>query len=586
MNSKVKLIIGMFLTVALVCVTAFFIYQEISDSDVAPEKENPFTKENEISSKLYLAPMAVSEMIQEAESLPVTVMIPGLYQDVLNAGKNLQEVKNETTEADETRSEEETESGETVKDGDVETEGEPEEEPDAESEPESESEPETDPIPENVYRPETESEDETPEAGPVQPIENADPFAGLFVVNTEVKNYLNVREVPGGKVIGVMYPGYGGSIISVDGDWAYIQSGDVTGYVNKNYISAGLEGILSVSATVIATVQTDYLCLRVKPDADSTLMDYLVRGEEYPVHGIENGWIYTNNRGMWGYISAGFVSLRLDLPTALPMTTELMNQIKGVTPETEAAVEVPETTPAPVAFQPALPVVVPETIPAATPAAVPATVATTPAPVTEPVTEPVTTVPETEPAPETFPETPAEVEMQPATEPETEAPTEPEPTTPATTPAAELSLDDQIRQQIDAYAALGLSSREPVYVSADELYLMACIVNLEAGYVSQDGMLAVANVIVTRLKSGYWGNTVQGVIYAPYQFYPEGHPTLVNMMQKGPLQVCYEAALKACAGINNIGNYMYFCSARVAYKYNFESCVNIGGNVFYLKKIK
>ena len=584
MSSKVKLIIGMFLTVALVCVTAFFIYQEISDSDVAPEKENPFTKENEIGSKLYLAPMAVSEMIQEAESLPVTVMIPGLYQDALNAGKSLQEVKNETTEEDETSSEEETKGDEAVKDSDAETESEPEEES------ETESEPETDPIPETVYQPEEESQDVIPDAELVQPIENADPFAGLFVVNTEVKNYLNVREVPNGKVIGVMYPGYGGSIISVDGDWAYIQSGDVTGYVNKNYISAGLEGILSVSATVIATVQTDYLCLRVKPDANSTLMDYLVRGEEYPVHGIENGWIYTNNRGMWGYISAGFVSLRLDLPTALPMTTELMNQIKGVTAEAEAVPEVPETTPAPAVVpvvQPVQPVVVPETIPAATPAAVPATVpATTPAPVTEPVTEPVTTVPETEPAPETVPETVAEVETQPVTEPETQAPTEPEPTTPATTPAAELSLDDQIRQQIDAYAALGLSSREPVYVSADELYLMACIVNLEAGYVSQDGMLAVANVIVTRLKSGYWGNTVQGVIYAPYQFYPEGHPTLVNMMQKGPLQVCYEAALKACAGINNIGNYMYFCSARVAYKYNFESCVNIGGNVFYLKKIK
>lgn len=53
-----------------------------------------------------------------------------------------------------------------------------------------------------------------------------------------------------------------------------------------------------------------------------------------------------------------------------------------------------------------------------------------------------------------------------------------------------------------------------------QLRLMACIINSEAGNQSYQGKLAVGIVIMNRVKSKDFPNTVKGVVYQKYQFSP------------------------------------------------------------------
>lgn len=157
----------------------------------------------------------------------------------------------------------------------------------------------------------------------------------------------------------------------------------------------------------------------------------------------------------------------------------------------------------------------------------------------------------------------------------TEAPAEPV--------AAEPSANDLARQRIDAIYAEGRSSMGPIYLSADEIYLLSCVIMMEAGAECYDGKLAVAGVVLNRLRNGYWGSTLNEVIYYPGQFSGAGTGLLESILASGPNEESVRAAYEACAGIHNIGGYMYFCSLQKAQYDQYSAYLIIDKQCFYLK---
>lgn len=62
---------------------------------------------------------------------------------------------------------------------------------------------------------------------------------------------------------------------------------------------------------------------------------------------------------------------------------------------------------------------------------------------------------------------------------------------------------------------------KPVYnVTSMEREMLARLVYREANTESIECQQAVASVVINRWLSGYWGNTLEDVVYAPYQFSP------------------------------------------------------------------
>lgn len=118
-------------------------------------------------------------------------------------------------------------------------------------------------------------------------------------------------------------------------------------------------------------------------------------------------------------------------------------------------------------------------------------------------------------------------------------------------------------------------------VSTDEsdLTLLAALIYCEAGGESYTGQVAVGCVVMNRVRSSYYPNTVSGVIYQSNQFSPVASGRLATTLANGlATESCYEAASYVLAGNLPYPDFLCFCSASM--DLGFETTV-IGNHQFY-----
>lgn len=154
------------------------------------------------------------------------------------------------------------------------------------------------------------------------------------------------------------------------------------------------------------------------------------------------------------------------------------------------------------------------------------------------------------------------------------------------------------------------SDKKPTYTE-EELRLLSCLVYAEAGNQSYEGMLAVANVVLNRVKSQTYShvNTIEEVIYDK-KWAVQFSVTVKNKNGKSVLDralECYDtgkfpgrnpegekkamnraikAAKAALNGENNLGDYLCFRlnnknASSIKKKYNY---IIIGDHIFYRTK--
>lgn len=110
----------------------------------------------------------------------------------------------------------------------------------------------------------------------------------------------------------------------------------------------------------------------------------------------------------------------------------------------------------------------------------------------------------------------------------------------------------------------------------DELYLLAAIIHCEARGESFTGQVAVGAVVLNRVNSEDFPDTIEEVIYQKGQFSPVASGSLDDVLiSKNVNQSCIEAAYAALNGDNPIGDCLYFRTV------NGKSGQIIGNHVFY-----
>ena len=114
--------------------------------------------------------------------------------------------------------------------------------------------------------------------------------------------------------------------------------------------------------------------------------------------------------------------------------------------------------------------------------------------------------------------------------------------------------------------------------STDDSYLLACLVEAEAGSEPYEGKLAVANVVLNRVSS--YGS-IYSVIYAPGQFSVVKNGRLDRIKSSGPSSQSVEAANAALSGTNNVPNYNFFRATYAADFSRYNNYTIIGTQVFY-----
>ncbi len=109
-------------------------------------------------------------------------------------------------------------------------------------------------------------------------------------------------------------------------------------------------------------------------------------------------------------------------------------------------------------------------------------------------------------------------------------------------------------------------------------YLLANLIYCEAGGEPYAGQVAVGSVVMNRVLSSVYPNTVTGVIYQSGQFSPVASGRLALALADGrATAACYQAADEVMKGTTNVGNCVYFRTPvdGISPKYT------IGGHIFY-----
>lgn len=115
-------------------------------------------------------------------------------------------------------------------------------------------------------------------------------------------------------------------------------------------------------------------------------------------------------------------------------------------------------------------------------------------------------------------------------------------------------------------------------VSSGDLDLLAALLECEA-YQDYESLLAVATVIMNRVESPRFDNTIRGVIYAPGQFEPVWTGRLDRVLSRGPTSLSYQVAQDAINGARHpsVANCYYFLYAGSTSRPG----INIGNNLFF-----
>ena len=134
--------------------------------------------------------------------------------------------------------------------------------------------------------------------------------------------------------------------------------------------------------------------------------------------------------------------------------------------------------------------------------------------------------------------------------------------------------------------AKGYTIRKAFSLSESEILLVAAVCDCEAGRGDScyENQLAVANVILSRLRKGSWGSSVRDVVYARGQFTVVASGKMQRDLDRGPSASAIRAVRTAASGVNNIGGYLYFVADFAAKTDRYSSYRFIGDNCFYSRR--
>lgn len=281
------------------------------------------------------------------------------------------------------------------------------------------------------------------------------------LVMANVTNSLNVRSKANAESerVGLLYKDCGGIILDRKDGWTKLQSGNIIGWANDEYLLFG-EDALALANSVgktIATVDAETVRVRDAAGTDSKVLGLLPRGEIVEVleNGEETGWACVDYNGKNGYVSTEYITMDFLIDSG----------------ETEE----------------------------------------------------------------------------------------------------EIKIREEAEKEAKRYKNYGQYTTD-----ADTLMLLAALIQCEAGGEPYEGQVAVGAVVMNRVRSSAYPDSIHGVIYASGQFTPAMTGKLNSVYESGKIyQSCIQAAEEALSGYSNVGDLTHFR------RNNGREGLVIGNHVFY-----
>lgn len=294
---------------------------------------------------------------------------------------------------------------------------------------------------------------------------------GISIANS----YVNIRDkaTTESEIEGKLYKDSAARILDKVGDWYYIESGSVKGYVKTDYIRTSIpdEELIEKYGKLRVSINTEGLNVREQAYIESNKLTVVYKNEIYPVIELYDEWLKVDisDDSVIGYVNKDYVELLVDFEKAVSKEEE--EELKKLQEEESIKKK-------------------------------------------------------------------------------------------------KLQEKERIQKETE------VKYRDEVDYKQDELKLLACLVHAEAGDQSYEGKLAVANVVLNRMKSSKYPNSIDAIIYQPGQFTVAKSGSLAKQLNKYESYstksqlLTIKAAKAALSGSNNIGSRLYFNA--------YESAVNKG----------
>ncbi len=149
-------------------------------------------------------------------------------------------------------------------------------------------------------------------------------FKNLGIAN--VSDHLNVRVSANetSDLVGKMTKNSACEILDVQGNWAHIKSGKVTGYINTDFILTGTEAQTRAMQVMryIATVTTTTLFVREQPTKNSAVLTMVPVDEKLEIIEGQEGdqWVKIVIDEDEGYVNTDYVKISQELDKAMTMS--------------------------------------------------------------------------------------------------------------------------------------------------------------------------------------------------------------------------------------------------------------------------
>lgn len=140
-------------------------------------------------------------------------------------------------------------------------------------------------------------------------------------------DYVNIRKKPNtdSEILGKLYRGSAATIVKDEGDWVYIKSGSVSGYIKEEFLAIGYsaERLIDQFGTKYATVITETLNLREEKNTNCRILDLLPADESYEVEREEEEWVKIVVDGdTKGYVAKEYVKISVQFKKAVSIEEE------------------------------------------------------------------------------------------------------------------------------------------------------------------------------------------------------------------------------------------------------------------------
>jgi len=143
------------------------------------------------------------------------------------------------------------------------------------------------------------------------------------VVFSVAEDYVNIRDGVGTEstIVGRFYHNSIGEIIGREGDWYQIVSGDVSGFVQGDYVVTGPEAqeVACEARNEYVVVDTEALYLREEPSVNADVLDVAAKGEQYSVLEETQEWVKVAVNGQEGYFYREHVEEESDYREAVSL---------------------------------------------------------------------------------------------------------------------------------------------------------------------------------------------------------------------------------------------------------------------------